>query len=152
MTIGESVIGLRIYGTYVSWNIGTLDILDDQLGIFGCMASIFTVTGILAMNVVWYGMLNHLDVCKINGGIRFGILIWLQDLPSKLYFCGHKSYLPTTSHRSNFIAVSPCEIKSWKYCIGHLMYEEHKKTRVQRLMTFLKLRIRLSGISRQESK
>ncbi len=47
-------------------------------------------------------------------------------MPSKLYFCGHKRYLPTASHQSNFIAVSPCEIKSWKYYIGHPKYEEHK--------------------------
>ena len=97
-------------------------------------------------------MFSRFEVCKINEGIRFVILIWLQKMPSKLYFCGHKSYLPTASHQSNFIAVSPCEIKSWKYYIGHPRYEEHKKTGVQRLMTFLKLRIRLSGISRPESK
>ena len=55
-------------------------------------------------------MFSRFEVCKINEGIRFGILIWLQKMPSKLYFCGHKSYLPTASHQSNFIAVSPCEI------------------------------------------
>lgn len=46
-----------------------------------------------------------LDTRKINVKYVSDILSRLQDLPSKLYFCDHKSYLPTATHRSNFIAV-----------------------------------------------
>ena len=52
---------------------------------------------------------EELKTRKINAKYIPDILSRLQDLSSKLYFCGHKSYLPTVSHRGVITAVSPCE-------------------------------------------